>query len=253
MEETVRRAVERAIGTMTEKLGEQLTIDDMARSAMFSKFHFSRVFQNVTGVSPGRFLSALRLAEAKRLLLSTSISVADISHRVGYNSVGTFSTRFSSRVGVCPTAYRQFGGIAPRTSAGDQRTQGARPTVVRGRVHAPREVDPGVVFVGLFPSRIPEGRPVRYTVLDAPGAYILPDVPDGSWHLVAHCVTAAMPGLGNGWDLPSYVGYQGPITVPPGVLVKPADVRLRPVHTFDPPVLMAWPDLRPPAPVTIAA
>lgn len=91
MEEALEKAVRRVIETMREHLGDELTIDDMARTAMFSKFHFSRVFRQVTGISPGRFLSALRLQEAKRLLLSTSLSVADISIQVGYSSVGTFS------------------------------------------------------------------------------------------------------------------------------------------------------------------
>ena len=73
---------------MRDNIGEELTVDDMARAAMFSKFHFTRVFQRVTGVSPGRFLSAMRLQRAKDLLLTTSMNVADISVHVGYNSVG---------------------------------------------------------------------------------------------------------------------------------------------------------------------
>src|SRR2546430_16692519 len=113
MDEIVKRAVERAIETMQQNLGERLTIDDMARSAMFSKFHFSRVFQRVTGVSPGRFLSAMRLAEGKRPLLVTSFPLAGISHRVGYNHVGTFCSRFRRRVGVSPTTHPHLGGTAP--------------------------------------------------------------------------------------------------------------------------------------------
>lgn len=100
MHETIVRAVERSIETMREHLDEKLTVDDLARSAMFSRFHFSRVFQRATGVSPRRFLSAMRLEEAKRLLLATSIMVVDIGHQVGYDSVGTFSSRFRSSVGV---------------------------------------------------------------------------------------------------------------------------------------------------------
>src|SRR6266498_4177172 len=90
---------------MRTNLGEQLTVDDLARAAMFSKFHFTRIFQRVTGVSPGRFLSALRLQRAKYLLLSTSLNVADISLRVGYSSVGTFSSRFSRRVRLSPLSF----------------------------------------------------------------------------------------------------------------------------------------------------
>src|SRR4051812_16414952 len=96
MEDALRRAVERAIQHMNENLSEPLTIDDLADVAMFSKFHFSRIFRNITGIPPGRFLSAVRLQEAKRLLLSTSLTVADISSQVGYSSIGTFSTRFKS-------------------------------------------------------------------------------------------------------------------------------------------------------------
>lgn len=120
MDEIATQAVERAIETMQNNLGERVTIDDMARSAMFSKFHFSRMFQRATGLSPGRFLTALRFEEAKRLLVSTSFTVSDISHQVGYNSVGTFSTRFRSSVGVSPTAYRQLVGASSAVTADDR-------------------------------------------------------------------------------------------------------------------------------------
>ncbi len=236
MEEIVRRAVERAIETMTEKLGEQLTIDDMARSAMFSKFHFSRVFRQATGVSPGRFLSAMRLAEAKRLLLSTKFSVADISYRVGYNSVGTFSTRFSDRVGVSPIAYRQFRGLVP-TGSGGASGAGAPSTILRGHVHPSPTDQPGPVFVGLFPSRLPEGKPVRYTVLDTPGPYVLSAVPEGRWHLIALCSTPT--GTGTDWDDPGFIGHEGPLSFPAGTTTRLVDLRLRVLRPFDPPVLIA--------------
>jgi len=42
----------------------------MARSAMLSRFHFARVFEKETGVPPGRFLGAVRIYQAKRLLLA---------------------------------------------------------------------------------------------------------------------------------------------------------------------------------------
>jgi AraC family transcriptional regulator len=229
MDEIVRRAVERAIVTMEEKLGEPLTIDDIARSASFSKFHFSRLFQKATGVSPGRFLSALRLAEAKKLLLSTTITVTDISHRVGYNSVGTFSTRFTAIVGISPAAYRRRRGSGPVSASPDRHT-GSRGTILRGTVHAPPGGVRGAVFVGLFPSRITEGRPVRHVVLDAPGAYVLHDVPDGTWHLVAHCE-----------DDTGHLAHHGPVTTRSEVTATLVDLRLRPVRMFDPPVLLALP------------
>ncbi|MFC7615902.1 helix-turn-helix transcriptional regulator [Actinokineospora soli] len=64
MDETVVRAVERAITTMRGSLSDKVTIDDLARSAMFSKFHFSRVFRKITGVSPAD--SCRRCASKRR-------------------------------------------------------------------------------------------------------------------------------------------------------------------------------------------
>lgn len=110
VDDPIEEAVERAISTMNQNLGERLTVDDLARAARFSKFHFTRIFRRVTGLSPGRFLSELRLQHAKQLLASTSLNVADISIRVGYTSVGTFSSRFTRSVGVPPTTYRRLAG-----------------------------------------------------------------------------------------------------------------------------------------------
>jgi AraC-like DNA-binding protein len=239
MDEIVRQAVARAIMTMRDRLGDRLTIDDLARSAMFSKFHFTRVFLRATGLSPGRFLSAMRLAEAKRLLTTTKVSVADISHQVGYNSVGTFSARFSGSVGISPSGYRQLHGVAPRIA--DQ--PGDRPpgAIVRGQLLATPPAEVGPVFVGLFPARIAEGRPVRHAVLRGPGPYALADVAPGSWYLITHAF-GAHPLDQHGAR--PFTGLTGPVTIQVGVTARLADVRLRPRHGFDPPVLLALPDLR---------
>lgn len=240
VDEGIERAVIRVIEVMRQNLSEQLTIDDMARAAMFSKFHFSRVFQRVTGVSPGRFLSALRLQEAKRLLLSTSLSVADITYQVGYNSVGTFSTRFKESVGLSPTEFRRLGGHASVIPM-DQRRRGPRLAAIKGEVVSPPDGDVGHVFVGLFPDWIPQGYPVRCTVLDSPGPFELPDIPPGTWHLLAHAVA---PGeehvVGFDPDRQSLVvGAHGPIAVRAEPGLKRVDLQLRPMRILDPPILLA--------------
>jgi AraC family transcriptional regulator len=238
MDETILRAVERAVETMRTNLGDKLTIDDLARSAMFSKFHFSRVFLKTTGVSPGRFLSAMRVEEAKRLLLSTSITVADIGHRVGYNSVGTFSSRFSSSVGISPITYRQLGGIAPRIPVSHHLAADGGSTSLRGHVHGSPTDGLGSVFVGMFPSRVPEGAPARYTVLAAPGSYQLQNVPAGTWYLTAHAVASTEDGERQ------YVGSHGPFTTQADTVARLVDVQLRRTRSLDPPMLLALPDLR---------
>jgi AraC family transcriptional regulator len=249
MEKAIEQAVGRVIETMRENLGEQLTVDDMARAAMFSKFHFSRLFQRVTGVSPGRFLSAMRLHEAKQLLVSTSLTVTDISHKVGYTSVGTFSSRFAGSVGVSPTTYRQLGGFTTFPMPVDRRRAVAEPrcATVRGEVRAALPDRLGLIFVGLFADPVPRGQPVSCAVLHRPGPYLLENVPDGTWYLLAHSVAAGLeeavddPVAG---DQTILVGCHGPIKILRDTSVQQADVRLRPMHTLDPSVLRALLDIR---------
>jgi AraC family transcriptional regulator len=251
VDKTVEQAVERAIAAMHDKLGEPVTVDDIAQAAMFSKFHFTRVFQRATGLSPGRFLSAIRIQRAKQLLVSTDLNVADISFLVGFNSVGTFSSRFSRSVGMSPTLYRKQGGFAahipaPAETWPEPAADSPGPTVA-GVVSAHAEDRGGPVFIGLFPGRLPEGAPIRSTLLPHPGGYRLPHVPPGSWYVHAHRLAAApedFPPHGDPYNEPVAVGSRGPIVIGGGLAVKYVDVALKPARIMDPPVLLALLDAR---------
>ncbi|MEU1969845.1 AraC family transcriptional regulator [Micromonospora sediminicola] len=246
MEDSIELAVKRAIATMRDNLGEQITVDDMARAAMFSKFHFTRIFQRVTGVSPGRFLSALRLQQAQHLLVSTSLNVADISQRVGYNSVGTFSSRFSRSVGMSPTAYRRRAGFASHIPTSANRNVSPSTAQIHGKVLPHGDGEDRLIFAGLFPERIPQGQPAQCLVKTGPGPFVLDRVPQGSWHLLAQSV----PG-----NLTDTDGYQanvneavsvasfGPVTVRQGTRLH-AELHFNPVRVLDPPVLLALLDVR---------
>jgi len=99
-------AVRRVVLAMHERLGEDLCLTEMAEVASMSVYHFARIFREQTGVPPATYLAALRLTEAKRLLLETPLSVADICFKVGYNSIGTFTSRFTQVVGMSPGRFR---------------------------------------------------------------------------------------------------------------------------------------------------
>ncbi|MEU2169550.1 helix-turn-helix domain-containing protein [Micromonospora chersina] len=243
MEQSVETAVRRAIATMHGNLGERLTVDDLARAARFSKFHFTRVFQRITGISPGRFLSALRLQKAKRLLVSTSLSVVDISVQVGYNSVGTFSSRFSRSVGMSPTAYRRLRGHAPQIATYPLPAMPSRARV-SGWASLPGTHQNQMIFLGLFPERVLEGRPVRCTVLTRPGPYRFDTVPEGTWYLLAQSI--AHDGLHTTMDTDSprlCVAAQGPLEISSTSLVH-TSLQLKPARSIDPPALLALTDAR---------
>jgi AraC family transcriptional regulator len=247
MDSRVEESILRVIDSIHQNIGEPLTIEDMARTAMFSKFHFTRIFQRATGISPGRFLSAARIAAAKELLLSTSMSVTEITYRVGYNSVGTFSTRFKSSVGLSPTAYRALSGFAPRISEQDRR-YGRRSALLRG-AFVPVDCAPGgeaseegTVFVGLFPDTIPQGIPVKCTILDRPGPFQLENIPEGRWYLLAQCVRPGSEDILD--DRPPTVAMHGPIEIRPGTINRALELHLRPMQLLDPPILLALLDSR---------
>jgi AraC-like DNA-binding protein len=83
-----------------------LKLDDLAREASLSRFHFVRAFRNVFGVTPGRYLTLVRIERAKALLVKGA-SVTDACFAVGFRSVGSFSARFRREIGRPPSAYRE--------------------------------------------------------------------------------------------------------------------------------------------------
>jgi AraC-like DNA-binding protein len=101
-------AVERVLRHMRGNLAEPLDLDALARIAAISKFHFVRVFDQLTGTTPHHFLACLRMQRAKELLLQSERAITDICFDVGYNSLGSFSKTFSDLVGVSPQEFRRF-------------------------------------------------------------------------------------------------------------------------------------------------
>lgn len=239
--------VQRAVAVIREKYGEPLTLDELARMVLVSKFHFLRSFRRTTGVTPGRFLSAVRLAEAKRLLLDTSLKVSDISAQVGYSSIGSFTRRFTESVGLPPTQYRQAAADVPLPLP-EHPIPGAGNSV-SGYVR-PWRTGRTEVFVGLFDSPILQGRPVVSTTLEAPGPFLLTGIPAGTWHLHAATLpeTGAAPCGGRQWRQPSQlVDCTSPLVFrdqdsgTAGERHERIVLTPRPAEWFRPPVLLALP------------
>jgi AraC family transcriptional regulator len=245
-------AVERVIQTMQERIQETLSLEDMADIACLSPYYFCRVFHQIVGIPPGEFLATQRLHAAKRLLLTTSLSVTDICFEVGYIGVGSFTTRFTQQVGVAPRLLRHLVnnvGTPPLVLPSEYNSNqlGAAPGAcgVSGRIHI-SEPFRGIIFAGLFPRRIPQGRPVRCTRLIEPGTFHIDQVPDGSYYLLSAAFQASQdPRV---YLLPNEtvkVGGYGPLLVQNGVASEAVEIELRPLCLTDPPILAALPFLSP--------
>ncbi|MEU4216690.1 helix-turn-helix domain-containing protein [Actinoplanes sp. NPDC026623] len=94
----------------------------MARTARYSKFHFTRIFPRAPGSPPGRFLSAVRLRKAKQLLTSTSLTVTDISNMVGYTRRRHLQLRFAYSPGRA-AAHLPAAGRSPALAGLRERSQ----------------------------------------------------------------------------------------------------------------------------------
>jgi len=87
-------------------LSRPIGVDDMARVAQMSRFHFSRQFEKVRGISPGRYLATLRLEEAMRLIASSRITIKKVAEQCGFGDANYFCKVFRKSFGVSPGTYR---------------------------------------------------------------------------------------------------------------------------------------------------
>lgn len=85
---------------------QPLTLDEMARAAHLSKFHFAREFVAAYGETPRSYLTRRRIERAKDLLRTANLTVTEVCYLVGFSSPGSFSSRFRELVGASPNQYR---------------------------------------------------------------------------------------------------------------------------------------------------
>jgi AraC family transcriptional regulator len=93
-------------------LTENITLDDLSRTANVSLFHFIRAFKKSTGMTPHRYILDRRVRNAETLLISSNDSVGDIAKAVGFLSAGHFSSAFQKILQIAPTAYRRANGAS---------------------------------------------------------------------------------------------------------------------------------------------
>lgn len=101
-----RRAVEAALW-IDENSQSELDLEQAAKQAGLSPFHFLRLFSAVLGVTPHQYLVRSRLRHAARLLTEDDTAVTDIAYDVGFGDLSNFVRTFHRAAGVPPTKFRQ--------------------------------------------------------------------------------------------------------------------------------------------------
>ena len=101
-----RRAVEAALWIEANS-HQDIALEDVAREAGVSPFHFLRAFSAVLDVTPHQYLVRSRLRRAARLLVDDDKSITDIAYDVGFGDLSNFVRTFHRAAGVSPLKFRQ--------------------------------------------------------------------------------------------------------------------------------------------------
>ena len=95
--------VAQAVAWIREHFAQPITVEEMAASANMSASSFHERFKAVTTMSPLQYQKALRLHEARRLMLFQKMDAGEACHRAGYLSASQFSREYARFFGSAPT------------------------------------------------------------------------------------------------------------------------------------------------------
>ncbi len=110
VEESIANPGESSILRVTEmirkRFAEPVTLSDMAELAGLSRYHFIRVFQTKTGLSPHAYLTQIRVFHAKKAIES-GVSLTDAAMVSGFSDQSHMSRYFKTIYGISPGKFRQ--------------------------------------------------------------------------------------------------------------------------------------------------
>jgi AraC-like DNA-binding protein len=113
------------------RLGEPLSLRDVARELGMTPAHLTTVVRRRTGRTVGEWIIERRMAEARVLLAETDLPIAEVARRVGMHDPGYFSRVFGRTHGTSPRNWRNQpaptqGAIAQSVSRSSQRSTSKR-------------------------------------------------------------------------------------------------------------------------------
>lgn len=101
------KQIRRAVSWLHFHMLSPVDWKELARQFGFSERSFNRHWKTYMDVTPHQYLISLRMAEAKRMLEETRLSIEEIARKIGYSSLESFGFAFRSRFGYSPSSFRR--------------------------------------------------------------------------------------------------------------------------------------------------
>lgn len=105
--EKISEKLENAIIYMQKNYKSKISLDEIAKASHLSKYHFSRVFKEETGLSPYNYLMVIRVDAAKNLLNTSKMTLDEIAVKTGFLDSKSLILNFSKVCGYTPGEYRK--------------------------------------------------------------------------------------------------------------------------------------------------
>ncbi len=102
--------VQRALQYIHNNYAADISLEDVSKTVNLSRYHFSRIFREITGLTYQSYVNRLRIEQAKKMLLDEALSVTDAGYAVGYTDLTHFERIFKKIVGSSPSQYRRRSG-----------------------------------------------------------------------------------------------------------------------------------------------
>jgi len=107
MENSISPTITNALIHINTHFYRHITLDELSETARLSKFHFSRTFKEVMGLTVMEYLNNYRLSKAHNLLVNTSMTIEDIATETGFASAQNLRNAFCKTYGMSPSKFRK--------------------------------------------------------------------------------------------------------------------------------------------------
>lgn len=182
---------------MREHNDRDLSVEALAEVFGYSKFHFSREFKKIIGVTPNEYWSALKM-ERSLSELERASSITSAHLKTGYQSTGTFTSSFQKATGFTPGEYQaEIQKLSIWNSAKNYEGKSDKvfthysfdkkdPATFQERTlsvvcQMPDDFR-GLIFVGMFTKPMPNEAPVLGKAMTKTNRCVIDQIPNGEYY-----------------------------------------------------------------------